>query len=239
MTASVNDTGRSVDHLFANQDTAPFAPMIYVAWADGELTDEEITSIHERTQCQDCLDDDSRAELAQWLDPQAPPTATELLRMLRHLREQSQTMGHDARRSLADMGAALSPEGADADTRRALTELEVTLGVAGGEALDQLLAVHGEPSKDPKSWRELESPASFDVDAMRLVLDGAQAATRDRVRDMLRAPVFAYDYELSKEDQRELVLKWLQIISDTGITRKAYPSALGAVSYTHLRAHET
>ena len=104
MTASVNDTGRSVDHLFSNQETAPFAPMIYVAWADGELTDDEITSIQERTQGQDCLGDSSRAEIAQWLDPEAPPTATELLRMLRHLRTHSQTMGNSARQSLADMG---------------------------------------------------------------------------------------------------------------------------------------
>ncbi|MCP4808289.1 MAG: acyl-CoA oxidase, partial [Proteobacteria bacterium] len=135
--------------------------------------------------------------------------------------------GNNARRSLADLGAALSPEGADDDTQRALVELQEALGVTSAEAVDELLAVHGEPSKAPKSWRELEAAPSFDVDAMRALLDGKHAPTRDRVRDMLTAPVYAYDYELSKEDQREQVLGWLQLISDTGITRKAFPKALG------------
>jgi acyl-CoA oxidase len=198
--------------------------MIYVAWADGELTGEEMEQIRARTG-KVKLDDGAREALGAWLDPAAPPTATELLRLLRGLRESVARMPSKGRRSLATLGEELGAGQVDDGTRRALGELELALGFPGESAAADLFQdEEGEPLV--QSWRELEAAPAFNIEAMGALLDGRYAQTRAALKERLTAPIFRYNYELSKADQREQVLGWLKELADAGYGEKAFPSVL-------------
>lgn len=56
----------------------PFLPLIYVAWADGELTADELGAFRAAIHRQPGIDAASLAALDRWLDPGLPLTAMEL-----------------------------------------------------------------------------------------------------------------------------------------------------------------
>ena len=60
----------------------PFLPLIYVAWADGELTVDELRVFRAAIHRQPGLDAPSLAALDRWLDAELAPTAAELEELL-------------------------------------------------------------------------------------------------------------------------------------------------------------
>src|SRR5690606_29258373 len=54
-------------------EIVPFAPALYLAWADGRLSAEEIAAVRRRAGEVDGLDADVRRALDEWLDPDRPP----------------------------------------------------------------------------------------------------------------------------------------------------------------------
>ena len=157
----------------------PFLPLIYVAWADGELSAEEATRIRARIEEQD-LEPDCRERLGRWLDPQSPPSARQLQAILRTIRRAGGEMSESARGSMAALGAGLvvhSGETAVTEAeRRALAALEEALGVAGEEVARELLA------ETRPAAAEAPPAAGFDPARLRGLLDGRHAELRDRVR---------------------------------------------------------
>lgn len=200
-------------------------PLLYVVWADAELSNDELALVRERTRGWSWLSEEGRAELATWLDPERPPSPQRLRGLLDTIRERAAELTGDARHTLVDLGEAVAAgsEGeTDEDVRRALSELEDALGIAGAEAARELL--RGEdhrPSSDGDDWED-EEPA-FDVDALQALLDGASASARDDMRDLISTPLVEYDYEASKAEQRAQVLAQLQRVADAGWGRRAYP----------------
>ncbi len=69
--------------------------------------------------------------------------------------------------------------------------------------------------------------SSADVAALQRVLDGAQAATRARVRRILCQPQFRYEPEADTARQRELAFLWCQILADEGLGALALPKEYG------------
>ena len=83
-----------------NRPLLPFLPLIYVAWADGELTAEEAADIRARIEAHD-LEPSCRERLAAWLDPESPPPARQLQAILRTVRRAGGGLSDSARGSLA------------------------------------------------------------------------------------------------------------------------------------------
>ena len=98
-----------------------FLPMLYVAWADGDLSDEEIAATRARIEALEELDDACRTALAQWLEPSDPPTPEEMSALLT-LDTPGGARPRDARE--ADAGAARSRSWRGAPTPT--TERETT-----------------------------------------------------------------------------------------------------------------
>ncbi len=71
-TTGLQDAFQGLDRLEPSV-VLPLLPMIYVAWADGDLTPAELESICEKLKTQAWLDAASQQWLDQWLDPEAPP----------------------------------------------------------------------------------------------------------------------------------------------------------------------
>lgn len=198
----------------------PFLPMLYVAWADGELDADEIRAIRDDLgDCTDCLD--------SWLDPERPPTERELGRMLRILRSAAGTGQTAQKLDLVGLGRRLAEAHREDDRPvsqaegEALQHLADQLGIAGTEAARQLLASRRQAERAP------EPEPSFDIDALSERLAGDWAETRDHLFDVLREPEFRYRVGLDMESYREQVLAWCRRLADEGFGGLSYPESCG------------
>ena len=199
------------------------APMVYVAWADGELSDKEIANISALVHDQTALSPQAKSALSQWLDPAAAPSASDLARLLDQIQTKASTLPRSERDSLVRLGLELAQVEGTQGIEQALQSLQGALGIGAREAAARFRH-KDRPRPEPESWRTLEPPAPFDIAKLTALLDGPYAPMRERIREILRKePSFAYDYELSKEQQREQVFGWLKILADHKIGHEAFP----------------
>lgn len=209
----------------------PLLPMIHVAWADGTLIGAEIRAIRAKAQALDWLNEESRAALAVWLDPESPPSPQALQRLLGVIRSAAGPLPERERRSLSELGlemlqASLGDSvvvwGSQA-SHRALSQIEEALGLGGPEVVRELL---GSPPGTAQV-AAAESGAAFDVAGMRRLLDGEYAETRQAVRTLLCEPRFRYAYALDRAAYRARVLDWCRELARRGLGRLSYPEAYG------------
>jgi acyl-CoA oxidase len=207
-----------------DQPLLPLLPMLYVVWADGELTAAEAEGITSR------LDDASRQRLRRWLDPAHPPPASVLRAILGTIRRLRDRLPAAAADSLARLGLELAREIGPAGTAfrpETLEEIERALGVATPEASRRLLLAD---LPRPEEAEDAEPPA-FDVSALRALLDAPYAEVRDRVRTRISSPDFAYPSEpdrmMDRNTYREQVLEWCRQLGRDGFGALGYPESCG------------
>ncbi len=203
----------------------PFLPLIWVAWADGELAAEEAAAIRERITASR-LDDDCRRRLGQWLDPASPPPPRQLQAILRTVRRAAAGLGDSARGSLAELGSELTRQVAgeaelSAAEREALVALEEALGVAGGELSRELVS-----ERRPAAPEAVPAPG-FEPAALTSWAEGASHGMRQRVRAVLARPEFRYRYDLQRDAYRDQVLAWCRILADEGLGALSMPPEHG------------
>lgn len=195
----------------------PFLPLIYVAWADGDLSPDEVSRIGDRILETSSMRPDTRKALRAWLNPEEPPAPRFLAQLLDHLRERADELNGAGDRTLAELGAAMGD--ASEEARTALQAVEEALGLVGEEAARALL--------DEEAPVPAPPPSGFDPKSMQALLDGEHAAFRDQVRELLCRPEFERFYGESKEVKRERVLGWCKILADRGLGALSYPKDCG------------
>ena len=214
----------------------PYLPLIYVAWSNGELSPTELKNIRVIAAKRFAPGIDDKPVLANWLDPDSPPSATQMLRLLRRIRELSNRSPRRERETLASLGDALARAAGTAplpEVTRAIQELEEALGVASAEAVRELLH-ESERGAVPGDTLTLHAPpdrlsgAPFDVGTMSRLLDGRYHRERNRIRDLLSGGDFTHVGEVSTAEYREQVFQWLTRLADEGIGQLAYPEVTGA-----------
>ncbi len=67
----------------------------------------------------------------------------------------------------------------------------------------------------------------FDPTVLQHQLDGHQAATRERVRDVLCRPEFAPPVAMPTPAYREQVLAWCEVLAQEGLPAYAFPKEVG------------
>ncbi|QDG52853.1 acyl-CoA oxidase [Persicimonas caeni] len=207
--------------LIDHEQLLPIAPMVYVAWADGDLTSDEVRRIRQQAAEQDWLDESAKTVLRAWLDPEDPPSATQLTRLCRAINEAADELAAEQRLSLADLGVRIAkldgpgeePEWMNEHVHKALLDLEKGLGVVGEDATHALL--HGLDRRAKERFHE--APARFDVEQMTRLLDGNWRDTWQKVREVLTSGGFDYAYELPKDEYRQQVFEWLQVLAEHGM----------------------
>ena len=204
----------ALESLLQEPELRPFLPLLYVAWADGDLGERERALIRDRIEQQPWLKPRLREALEQWLDPKRPPGAVTLAQLHSAVTEATRTLsarGLKSFTSVAESMAALSPQ-----TRDAVRALEQELGIDPGE-----LALQVGRAKDPES--HFETQPRFDVRALQARLDGRFAEARNRVRDFLAEPKHRAMYGVDKDTHRQQVFLWLQALAKDGFGALAYP----------------
>lgn len=213
--------------LIDSQKLTPLMPLIYVAWADGELSSDESTMIEEH--CAELLGEPELKSLKAWLDRNDPPSSSELIELLMELRDRTDDLTIVERTSLAELGYQMAEvEHDDEDLsssglRTALDELERTLGYIGPEAARDIL-----PRQEKESVYTLNEPeAKFDVSKMAGLIDGPYREHKRKVRQLLANDErFSYRYDIDTSLQRDRVLSWLHVLADEGLGALAYPGVV-------------
>lgn len=213
---------RKLDAMFDNPRLRPVLPMLYVAWADGQLSDSEITGI--RAAVQPWLTDECQAEIDPWLDPDNPPSATQLQDLLGRLRVEAESLAPDARGDLVDIGMELARADADArelewlgpNVESALEDLRDALGFVGPDAVSEIVGTAPAPTP-------VETAAAFDLRAMNVLLDGPYAERKRETRQTLAELGWHYEYDLPKEELRATTTERLRKLAELGFGRVAYP----------------
>lgn len=210
----------------------PLVPMVYVAWADGDLTDEEIENICSMASQFEWLDRDVYKVLSDWLDPEAPPSPRELKQLLSSIRRHRDNLSAGGQLSLVDLGieiARLERDDAESDDWpderivEALKQMQTALGLEGYDLAHQLFTPDRERPKAPVE----ESAPAFDVGKATEYLDGNYSDIKNQIRDLLATESFQYPGDVSTSEYRQQVYRWLQILADEGFGRLAYPESAG------------
>jgi len=197
----------------------PYLPALYVAWADGDLTSEELAAI--RNKVGDApLSDEDREALQAWLQPDDPPAPRALQALLATVRREAAHLDPSQRKSLSELGSKLSGAEAGPETRIALEAVEDALGVVGQEAARELLDQGADQDEGAES-------AALDVEALEAYLDGELRPLRQNIRRLLQQPLFDFEYGLPKEAQRVRVFKQLKAVAAEGLGAISYPPEYG------------
>ena len=201
-------------------------PFLYLAWADGLLTPTEQQQIHERIDALPWLSDADRQTLDGWLDPANPPSANTYYGWIAAIRAAATHIPNASTLSLAELGVEMSQFAGDGrapdEALRALSDLEAALGVVGPEITRDLLEVRPAEAEE----EEAAAPA-LDVAALKHLLDAPYEDFRDRIRTLLRDPVFRYEPSLDTPAYRERVFTWLELLAAQGLGGLAFPERVG------------
>ncbi len=203
-------------------------PMVYMAWASGDLDAGEAGIIRERMERLDWSAKAKRGVAERWLDPQSPPGASELRSLLSVVRLLSPELPKITRLTLADLGIEMAQSAGAADWAtpevcEALAAVEEALGVDASEACHELLVPEG---KRPEVDEE-EPAAAFDVGVMTRLLGGAYRDVRIEVLNLLRQPGFRYVYGSDRATYRERVFGWMQELARHGLGATSYAEEYG------------
>lgn len=202
----------------------PYLPLLYVAWADGSLTAEEMRGICARAE-RAAGDQPCEDTLGRWLDPARPPSARALRRLLTALRRAAAELPEEERRGLAELGAGLARQAGHRprpEELAALEEIEQALGL-GGVPAAALLAEEGERPAAPPAE---EAPA-FEVAALTRLLDGEHAELRRELRRLLASPELTRPPGVGPRGDRGAYRAWVldacRVLAERGYGALGYP----------------
>ena len=194
-----------------------FYPLLYVAWADGELTPEE-SEILRGAIVDSGLD---IGAFSNWLDPDNPPDPTEVGGLLAAIRRGASGLVPDLQSSLASLGIAIAKAEGELPTAEeceAIVRVEKAFGLPGFEAAAYVL----NPARPIAELPEVRP--RFDVEAMTRFLDGDAASAKARFRALLSDGRFEHVYGLTIPQYRKQVLSWCRLLADEGLGALSFPA---------------
>jgi acyl-CoA oxidase len=209
----------------SNPNLLVFLPVFYTVWSDSVLTPTELKSLRDVIEGQDWLTGDERKFLYKQVDPTAPPTPDELKAWLEEIRKVQAESGTN----LVDIGIRLagmhSKNGAAAvllKARLSLLPIEEALGVISRESVYTFY-----PENRKTITSQQSTQATFDVDVLAKVLDGASEQINKRVKTIISDPAFKVKDTGDLGEKREQVLHWAKLLAHQGMGSMAYPKEFG------------
>ncbi len=218
----------ATDPALENPNLIAFIPFLYLAWADADLTDQEINDLREAIMAFTEFTDPERNYLHDHLDPEQAPSPETLKGWQRIIRQHTDELSDELKGTLAATGLKLanahtqsaSPSAAIKD---ALERVESQLGVLARES-----PYHIQRQAHQTQTNELNTTKSFDPQIIKAVLDGDERATIDRVKALLVQEEFNFvSPYITVRQYREQVFNWCKLLADQNLGNTAYPTEYG------------
>jgi len=205
----------------------PFIPLLYVAWADGVLEENEIEYIENQIQSNSSLKPETKNLVCKWLNPANPPSARELAYWKSYIKKNATLLSISERQNLFSIGKSLAQQENDSisvneETQQSLINIENYLGIIGHEAIRSVF--DGDNRKDI-SQKDVISTPSY-AQPLKELLQNNNGELKARVQALLNPLAHEIDnpyYDLPT--QREKTLNWCYILSKEGLGALAYPEA--------------
>ena len=201
-------------------------PLLYAAWSDRVLTPSEVMNLRDKAANLSFLTADDKQQLLAWSHPSKPPVRDLFKFWEITCQEAAQQLGED--KSLVSLGLMLAQEGAETpdqlteSDRNLLRDLEQAMGKLNQATYRNLFA----PAEAELQEEEIRR-ASFDIDELAAILDGAYASTKAKTLTVLQDPAFELRHMPTKEEHREQVLQWCKLLSEQGMGSLSFPEAYG------------
>lgn len=208
-------------------------PLIYVAWSDRVLSPTEVTALQRQAAALSFLSPSDKVQLLKWSNPLSPPTPELFKYWEIMLRQEATHLPAAKRTSLVDLGLSMAKTAAakrqpatDIDweateIREELETLEEALQQISWNTYRILF-----PSTAQEQIAERQKTA-FNVAELSELLGGEYAAVKQRTKQLLQDPVFAYQTLPEKEAYRQQVLTWTKLLAAQGLGALSYPSEYG------------
>ena len=196
-------------------------PLLYVAWADGNLDDDELGAINRRLARLSFVDTDCQSVIDRWLDPDKPPTPQDLHRIRRAIHARSESLPRPHRLSLVDLGlqlAMVSGDGGQPDPTevRSLQQLARDLGLPD-------VAIP-RPGAEPPA---VEAVPSANLSHLRERMQHPFPAVRQRVLELLQDSSSLTPPTSDRDDYRDWVTTRVGELGRRGFGALAFPAELG------------
>lgn len=205
--------------LLSEPELLPFLPLLYVAWADGDFSNEERQLLRARLNAQPWLKPRLRDVLDNWLSSERPPSAGDLAAVREAIRRAATTMSSSSRQQLTLLARAMAAVSGHASNESLQAALELVEALAA-DASSLALPTEAEPQPKDSLFAQ---PPRFDVTALQALLDGPFAPARNRVRAFLADPEHRAIYATPTAEYREKVYGWLKELAALGFGKIAYP----------------
>lgn len=201
-------------------------PLFYVGWSDSVLSPSEMRIIHQEIAKMSFLTKEDKAYLKKWTDPSNPPPDHIFKEWLSAIQSRATELDLDGKSGLIDLGIKIGHAGNTShtespDTVEALKRLENALVIDNPHSAGLLL------NKLSPHDSSSDCDCSFDVEELKNVLDGDSVETKDRMRELLRDPIFELKNIPDKEIYRLRILEQVKALAEQGVSAYSFPKKYG------------
>ncbi|KDN56812.1 acyl-CoA dehydrogenase family protein [Flavobacterium seoulense] len=203
-----------------NTKLQAFIPLFYIVWSDSLLTEKGFFTLHEFIDSQDWLSAEEKEFLFSKITIANPPSRQDITDWRNKIEEIIQNRPEI--KSVFEVVVALSGDDEIIQGLEiAFVKLENDLGILGEEAISNF------KSKAQSHTVNSHTEASFDVNKITAILDGAQAPIINKVKSVISRPEFQYETSTDIGVYRQKVLDWCKILADENLGNMAYPKKYG------------
>jgi len=207
----------------------PFIPLLYVAWADGVLEENEIEYIENQIQSNNSLKPETKNLVCKWLNPANPPSARELAYWKTYIKKNANILSATEKQNLFSIGQSLAQQQNDAvlvneETQQSLEQIEDYLGIISHEAIRSVF--DAEVKNNIPQKEEIAAPKY--AQPLKQLLQNNHSDLKAKVQAILNPLSNEIDnpyFDLTT--QREKTLNWCLALSKEGLGALAYPEAYG------------
>jgi acyl-CoA oxidase len=186
--------------------------------------------IHEKINSYSFLTEDDKAYLIKWSNPKNPPSRSEFRLWANSLKNASKDFSIQRKKSLLQLGSEIAVSNKliindkdEAEINDAINDLKETLGLSTES--EQLLL----NKIFPEETHETDEKIEIDVNEIKKLLDGDYEEIKDKVRTLLRDPLFSIETEIDKDTHRINILQQVKALADQGMSAYAFPTEYGGL----------
>jgi len=207
----------------------PFIPLLYIAWADGILEQEEILYIEKQISENKTLKPETKKIICKWLEPANPPSARELAFWKNYIKKNAHLLNHSEKLDLFSITTKLAKnstneEWVNDETKNSLLEIERHLGIESHGFIRSVFETTSAASNDILTHNNTKAYS----EPLKALLKHENEAIKTSVKTILepyKDEFENHDYDL--DTQREMVLKWCKKLADKNLGGLAFPKEYG------------